>query len=55
MMTVFFVLLAIAFAGIITELVAARHAPFGFQDEEGFHFGTERGKTLPPFELENPS
>lgn len=55
MMTVIIVLLAVAFAGLITELVASSRAPYGYQDELGFHFGNERGEHSKSFELENPS
>jgi hypothetical protein len=54
-MTVFFILLALAFAGLITEIIAANRAPFGYQDEQGFHFGNEHGDNARAFELENPS
>ena len=53
MMTIFFIALALTAAGLITELIAANHAPFGFQDEGGFHFGNnELGN---PAGFENPS
>ena len=54
MMTTLFVLTALASAGLFTELLAASHAPLGYQDEAGFHFGPEftGGHSL---ELENPS
>jgi hypothetical protein len=53
MMTIFFIAFALLAAGLITELIAANHAPFGFQDEAGFHFvNDESGK---PPALENPS
>jgi hypothetical protein len=55
MMTIFFILLAIVAAGVITELVAASQAPFGYQDEQGFHFGSDRNQAAGIFELENPS
>lgn len=56
MMTVFFILLALTFAGVLTELVAARRAPFGYQNESGFHFGGEHTATAAKgLELENPS
>jgi len=54
-MTAFFILLAIVAAGVITELVAANRAPFGYQDEHGFHFGNNHRETPTAFELENPS
>jgi len=55
-MTAFFILLALVAAGLMTELIAANQAPFGYQDESGFHFGDDFSQ--PPskmFELENPS
>jgi len=55
MMTVLIVLLALVGAGVITELVAASRAPLGYEDEQGFHFGNERGKSSKVVELENPS
>jgi hypothetical protein len=55
MMTVLIVTLAIVAAGLITELVAANHAPFGYQDEAGFHFGPPTPGSLGDWELENPS
>ena len=54
-MTAFFIVLALVAAGVITELVAANRAPFGYQDEHGFHFGTNHRETPTAFELENPS
>lgn len=53
MMTLFFIALALGTAGLITELIAATHAPFGYQDEAGFHFGNEQSGN--PAGLENPS
>jgi len=53
MMTIFFIALALTAAGLITELVAATHAPFGYQDEAGFHYGNESSGNSPG--LENPS
>jgi len=55
MITVLIILLALVAAGVITELVAASRAPFGYEDEQGFHFGMERGENSQVFELENPS
>jgi hypothetical protein len=54
MITTLFVLTALAAAGMFTELLAASHAPLGYQDETGFHFGPEftHGESL---DLENPS
>jgi hypothetical protein len=53
MMTIFFLALAVTAAGLITELIAANHAPFGYQDEAGFHFGNDESGNLTG--LENPS
>jgi len=41
MMTVILILSASVAVGLITELIAAARAPFGYQDESGFHFGQE--------------
>ena len=54
-MTAFLILLAIVAAGVVTELVAANRAPFGYQDELGFHFGSDQSETPGVFELQNPS
>ena len=54
-MTVFLILLAILAAGLITELVAANRAPFGYQDEHGFHFDTGLRQGSETLKLENPS
>ncbi|HEX5218814.1 MAG TPA: hypothetical protein VFZ59_04555 [Verrucomicrobiae bacterium] len=54
-MTVFLILLAVFAAGLMTELVAASRAPFGYQDEHGFHFGADLPETSEAFKLENPS
>jgi len=53
MMTAFFIALALTTAGLITELIAANHAPFGFQDEAGFHFVNDEPAKSGGFE--NPS
>ena len=42
------------FAGILAKVRAAmdKHAPVGYQDENGFHMGVghkESGKNWPPF------
>lgn len=42
MITVMLITLAIVAGGLITEMIAASNAPFGYQDESGFHFGHER-------------
>jgi hypothetical protein len=53
MMTIFFIALALGTAGLITEMIAATHAPLGYQDESGFHFGNEPSGNASG--LENPS
>ena len=55
MITGLFIALALVAAGLITELFAASRAPYGFQDEQGFHFGDPRRENIQKFELENPS
>lgn len=53
-MTTLFILAALAAAGLFTELSAASHAPLGYQDETGFHFGPDF-TSKQSFDLENPS
>jgi len=53
MMTILFIALALTTAGFVTELIAATHAPFDYEDEAGFHFGTDTSGN--PAGLENPS
>jgi hypothetical protein len=36
------ILAVLFFAGLATELVAVLLAPFGYQDENGFHLGVRR-------------
>jgi hypothetical protein len=54
MMTTLFILTALAAAGLFTELLAASHAPLGYQDETGFHFGAD-STGFRFFDHENPS
>ena len=44
------VLLALLLAGGTVVFFAARHAPAGFEDEDGFHFGVEPDKTEARYE-----
>jgi hypothetical protein len=53
MMTIFFIAIALVAAGLATELIAANHAPFGYQDETGFHLCKDEAPN--PAGLENPS
>ena len=55
MMTIFFVVLALMAAALFTEIIAANRAPFGYEDENGFHFGNQRHPRRGPVEFENPS
>lgn len=52
MMTTLLVLFALSVAGLLTELIAS--APLGYEDESGFHFGTEQASNE-EFECGNPS
>jgi len=40
------VLLGLLLAGGTAVFLAARHAPVGFEDEDGFHFGIQREKAM---------
>lgn len=42
MTTGLLIILAVLAGGLITEMIAAANAPYGYQDENGFHFGHER-------------
>lgn len=55
MMTVFCIALAIVAAGLLTEMFATATAPFGYQDESGFHFGQPNTAQPASFDIENPS
>ncbi len=46
MITVTHILLAFTAVGLITELIAAARAPFGYQDASGFHFGREHAMSM---------
>ena len=41
MMDVALSIMALVAGGVTLELFAASKAPLGYQDERGFHFGTE--------------
>jgi hypothetical protein len=55
MITVLIILVALGSAILFIELVAANRAPYGYQDETGFHFDGDHGAATKSFELENPS
>ncbi len=42
-------------AGLMVEVYAAATAPLGYQDESGFHFGTEHRQSADLSDLGNPS
>lgn len=45
MVTILFIVLTLTAVVLITQLIAAKNAPLGYQDEDGFHFGNnESGK-----------
>jgi len=53
MMTVLLIVAALLAGGLFIELVSAATAPIGYQDEKGFHFGSDRATN--PSDFENPS
>ena len=55
MMTALLIALALVAAGLLVELIAAAQAPWGYQDEDGFHFGREQAPEAERVEHENPS
>ena len=55
MMTVFCIVLALAAAGFFTEIITASSAPFGYQDEAGFHFGQPSLTHPATCDIQNPS
>lgn len=42
MMAILNITLALIAAGLVVELFAAATAPLGYQDENGFHVGSEK-------------
>jgi hypothetical protein len=55
MMTALIICLALVAATLVIELMAAVRAPFGYEDESGFHFGREGACRADEFECGNPS
>ncbi len=47
--------LALLAGGVSLELYAAARAPLGYQDEEGFHLGTEAHNCAPDYPAGKPS
>lgn len=52
-MTVLLIVAALLAGGLFIELVSAATAPLGYQDENGFHFGSD--PVTDPADFENPS
>ena len=46
MMIILFIIFGSVLAGIALERFLAATAPLGYQDERGFHFGTEQAGTM---------
>ena len=54
-MAILNITLALIAAGVVVELFAAATAPIGYQDESGFHLGSEKTGTVDEIRSENPS
>ena len=54
MMDVALWLLALAVGGMVVELFAAARAPLGYEDEHGFHLGSEARKGVAGCQSKNP-
>lgn len=54
-MAVLHIVLALIAAGLIVELFAAATAPLGYQDEGGFHLGSEPSTPGDELQPGNPS
>ena len=55
MITTLCLLLALVSAGLLTEMIAASPAPYGYEDDAGFHFGSEEEARTVQGYYENPS
>jgi hypothetical protein len=55
MMDVALSILALVAGGVTLELFAAARAPLGYQDERGFHFGSEPRSAGEEVQSGNPS
>jgi hypothetical protein len=55
MMDVALSILALVAGGVTLELFAAARAPLGYQDERGFHFGSEPRPAGEEVQSGNPS
>jgi hypothetical protein len=54
-MTFLSIFLALIAAGLIVELFTAASAPMGYQDEDGFHLGSEKSRPTDEAHSGNPS
>ena len=48
-------ILALVAGGVTLELFAAARAPLGYQDERGFHLGSQPTEAADDFQTGNPS
>jgi len=55
MMAILNISLALVAAGLVVELFAAATAPLGYQDENGFHLGSEKAGAKDESHSGNPS
>lgn len=55
MMAILNITLALVAAGLVVELFAAATAPLGYQDEKGFHLGSEKTAASDEVHSGNPS
>ena len=55
MMAILNITLALVAAGLVVELFAAATAPLGYQDEKGFHLGSEKTGVTDESHSGNPS
>ena len=55
MMGILNIILALIAAGVVVELFAAASAPVGYQDEDGFHLGSEKTGAKDEVHSGNPS
>jgi len=55
MMAILNITLALVAAGLVVELFAAATAPLGYQDEKGFHLGSEKAAGSDETQSGNPS
>jgi hypothetical protein len=54
MMAILNISLALVAAGLVVELFAAATAPLGYQDEKGFHLGSEQTRATEENHSEKP-